>query len=229
MLVLSIDIGVIHFAFTQFEIKDKNKDENKEENKEENKDEKICLMNVEMVDITEYTHHLISKKECKLYHTRTMSDWLEHTIQEYFSVFSQSDIILIERQPPTSPFIAIEQLLFNKYREKVELIAPRNVHSYLSISYLSYDDRKKYSEKIARRFVSSVSTEKEMMQYDKKLEGYDRCHDVADSICIFLYWRGKREKELLRIRRQKQMEMLKDMQGLNVMEKLERFRYIPLK
>lgn len=230
MLILSIDIGVIHFAFAQFEILEEDKEE--EDNKEEKKDkeDKVLLKQIELIDITEYTHRRVSKKDCPLYHTRTMTDWVEHLIQEHLPVFSDSAIILIERQPPTSPFIAIEQLIFSKYRDKVYLIGPRNVHCYLCISYLSYEDRKIQSEKIARRFISSISSSSlSLEEYDKKLATYDRCHDVADSICIFLYWKGKRDKERVQQRRKRQMETLKDMDGLTVMEKLERFRYIPQK
>lgn len=221
MIILNIDIGVIHFAFTQFEIKNVDDDE---EEKEE-----IKLLATELIDITQYTHHSIPKSECKLHHTRTMCDWIEHTIQEYFSVFSTSDVILVERQPPTSPFIAIEQLIFSKYRDKVQLIAPQNVHSFFSISYLTYDDRKKYSEKIARCFLKSILEEEEIKKYEKKVEMYDRYHDISDSICIFLYWKQKRDKQLLQEKRRKQMELLKDLNGLSVIEKLERFRYIAKK
>jgi hypothetical protein len=158
-----------------------------------------------------------------------MCDWIEHIIQEYFSVFSTSDVILVERQPPTSPFIAIEQLIFSKYRDKTQLIAPQIVHSFFSISYLTYDDRKKYSEKIAKCFLKSILEEEEMKKYEKKVEMYDRYHDISDSICIFLYWKQKRDKQLLQEKRRKQMELLKDLNGLSVIEKLERFRYIAKK
>ena len=204
MMVLSIDIGVIHLGLSLMSIQS---------------DYSLKAVEwIDLIDITKYQHHSVSAKDCTLYHTRTMSDWLTHTIQENRIFFEEADVILLERQPPMSPFIAIEQLIFSKYRNKTYLISPKNVHTYLRISHLTYDERKIYSVKIASKYLPS--------RYIEQLAQYDRPHDIADSICIFLYWRDKKEKEYERQERIKQFAMIKDMDGLDVFEKLERFRYV---
>ena len=202
IIVLSIDIGILHFAMSEtvlhsdYSIKE--------------------IRHISLSDITKIVHSNVSEKECRLHHTKTMVDWIDHIIQENQSIFDGSNAILIERQP-FGAFTAIEQLLFSRFREKAYLISPRNVHTYLNIGSLDYDNRKKCSVKIASRFLTESHTQ--------KMNQYERSHDIADSICIMLYWRNKKEKEYRRAEQAKKWLTILDTEGLNVFEKLERFRY----
>ena len=199
---MSIDVGLIHLGISMANVK--------------NDGVLLDIYKIELIDITQFTHRN-DKKECKLQHTKTMSDWVDHLIQENQELFDQSDLILIERQPP-SGLIAVEQLIFSKFRSKTYLVSPRNVHSYLNLTQLDYDQRKVYSEKIAYSFLSE--------EQRKQILRYDRFHDIADSICIILYWCNKHKKEYeIEERRRRHREALCNVDGLNVFEKLEKFRY----
>lgn len=199
---MSIDVGIIHFGISMANVRD----------------DGILLdvYKIELIDITQYTHRN-DKKECKLQHTKTMADWVDHLIQENQELFDQADLILVERQPP-SGLIAIEQLIFSKFRAKTYLVSPRNVHSYLSLTSFDYDKRKVYSERIAYSYLSE--------EQRKQILLYDRFHDIADSICMLLYWCNKHKNEYeIEERKRRHREALCKVDGLNVFEKLERFRY----
>jgi hypothetical protein len=201
--VLSIDVGILHFGLSEtilypdYTIKE--------------------IRTVSLTDITKFNHSLNTK--CTLQHTKTIVDWLDHVVQDNQRLFDESTIILIERQP-FGPFTAIEQLLFSRFRNKAYLISPRNVHNYLNIGTLEYDQRKNYSVKIASRFLTESNLQ--------KMNDYERSHDIADSICMMLYWRNKKEMEYQRDERTKKWLSILDTEGLNVFEKLELFRYVPL-
>ncbi len=204
--VLSIDVGILHFGLSEtilypdYTIKE--------------------IRTISLTDITKFNHGCDDKDhKCKLHHTKTIVDWLDHVVQDNQTLFDQSSVILIERQP-FGPFTAIEQLLFSRFRNKAYLISPRNVHTYLNIGTLEYDERKNYSVKIASRFLTESNL--------KKMNSYERSHDIADSICMMLYWRNKKEIEYQREERSKKWLSILDTEGLNVFEKLERFRYVPL-
>jgi|LauGreDrversion4_2_1035121.scaffolds.fasta_scaffold01314_13 hypothetical protein len=204
--VLSIDIGVIHFGISQSIV---NKDYTLKE-----------VIWVDNINITNYKHSKCKYSECKLHHTKTFCDWIEHLIQEHIDYFESSDIILLEKQPPAG-FVVIEQLIYSKYRYKTYLISPNSVHKYLNFKGLDYEMRKKLSEKIADRVLSE-----ELINKTKK---YDRRHDISDTICMLLYFLSKKREEYQKQERIKRLESLKHMDGLSVIEKLERFRYVARK
>lgn len=201
MIVLSIDVGLIHLGFSLAEVREDGT--------------LIEVFWVDLIDITAYTHR--NKKEvCGMYHTKTMADWVEHLIHEYHMFFDKADVILIERQPPMG-LIAIEQLIFSKFRNKTHLISPRNVHSYFNLGKFDYEQRKIYSEKIAFTHIPEYL-------YDHLLT-FDRFHDVADSICILIYWCNKQKKAYEVSERRKRHSEIFHLDGLSTFEKLERFRY----
>jgi len=202
--VLSIDVGVSHLGLSVSLLS------------HEYKLEEIIW--VDMIDITSYTHRKVCREKCTLHHTKTFSDWMEHLYQENRIFFEAVDVILVERQPPMG-FVVVEQLIFNKYRDKTVLISPRKVHCHFNISDADYDKRKEYSINIARPYLTE--TLQEQTTY------YERSHDIADSICMLLYWRDKKEKEYLREQRMERLKTItrEEWKGKNVFEKLETFRY----
>ena len=201
--VLSIDVGVIHLGIS---VSILNLDYSLKE-----------IVWIDNIDITDYKHTKCLISQCKLYHTKTFSDWIEHVIQENKEYFDGSDIIIIEKQPPAG-FVVVEQLIFSKYRNKTTIVSPNSVHKYFNFFDLDYDKRKEFSIKIADRFLSE-----ELIERSKK---FDRRHDISDSICIMLYFINKKQEEYKKIQRRKEVEKITmDSKGMNVFQKLEMFRY----
>lgn len=201
--VLSIDVGVIHLGIS---VSILNKDYTLKE-----------IVWVDNIDITYYRHTKCLINECKLYHTKTFSDWIEHVIQENKEYFEDSDMIIIEKQPPAG-FVVVEQLIFSKYRNKTTIVSPNSVHKYFNFFDLDYDKRKEYSVKIGDKFLSENLIERS--------KTFDRRHDISDSICIMLYFINKKQTEYKKIQRRKELERITtDNKGLNVFQKLELFRY----
>ena len=200
-VVLSIDVGVIHLGIS---VSILNHDYTLKE-----------VIWVDNIDITSYQHRSCSPKECKLYHTKMFSDWIEHMCQENQIFFDRADYILIEKQPPLG-FVVVEQLLFSKYRNKTIIISPRSVHKYLNIGSFDYEIRKQLSDKIADRVLPLHLLDQTMM--------YDRKHDISDSICILLYFMNKKQTEWKRNEMKKNLTRNQD--GLDVFQRLELFRFI---
>lgn len=142
----------------------------------------------DLIHITEYVHqHGQSRDDCKLYHTKTFCDWLNHTFQENIGFYEMADFILVERQPPMG-LVVIEQLIFSKWMKKTILISPNSMHKYFEIG--DYEKRKECTDKITRM---KITDEKLLEQ----LGFYHRTHDIADSICIMLYWIHKKHEEYI--------------------------------
>ena len=95
--VLSVDIGVLHLGISVTTL---DEDYNV-----------IDIIWIDLIDITQFKHEYgVSRNKCKLYHTKTFCDWLNHTYQENFEFFNMADFILVERQPPMG-FVVVEQLI----------------------------------------------------------------------------------------------------------------------
>lgn len=142
---------------------------------------------IDLIDITKYTHKRVSKEQCKLHHTRTFSDWIDHFFQENEDFFKEADYILLERQCPQG-FTVVEQLIFNRWRNKSHLINPVSMHKFLGISYLTYDERKIETTKIGSSLITNPILREQLTYYQRK-------HDICDSLCIMLYWLRKKSKE----------------------------------
>lgn len=186
--ILSIDIGLYHLGLSLTQVSDEY--------------EFDSILHVELVDISRCKHRMT----CELEHSYTAADQVRHFIEDWSEVLDQVDEILLERQPPQG-LVAIEQLLFFQYRHKAILIHPRKIHNHIGSSSFDYEGRKVISERAACIYLEGVSRE--------IYEMYSRRHDIADSICMMLYW----------IHKQRQVCALKkklDATGL------DRFRYIRL-
>jgi len=174
-----------------------------------------------LIDITEYKHDKIPESDCKLYHTKTIFDWIIHMIQENHDLFHNSDYILIERQPPQG-FVCIEQILFGLFREKAILISPVSVHKFHNFKDLDYDSRKIASEIISRDFLNK--------KMNLILNDMERYHDISDSIIQMIYWCSKKSSEinnekLIEINEKKRLNYFKNPTHQNTLEFLETYRY----
>jgi len=201
--VLSIDVGVINLGISVSLI---NRDYTLKE-----------IIWVDNIDITDYKHTKCLISECKLHHTKTFSDWIEHVIQENKEYFDESDIIIIERQPPLG-FVVVEQLIFSKYRHKSKIVSPNSVHKYFNFLKSDYDKRKELSIKIGDKFLSEKLIE--------RAKSFNRRHDISDSICIMIYFINKKQEEYKKTQRTKELEKITmDSSGINIFQRLEVFRY----
>ena len=209
--VMSIDIGILHLGLSVTTL-----------------DEEYNIIEIvwiDLIDITKFTHTWgIRKEKCKLFHTKTFCDWLNHVFQENIFFFEIADYILIERQPPMG-LVAVEQLIFSRWREKAILISPNSMHKYFNIGHKDYDNRKIATEKIAKMFLKNKALV-------EQLGYYHRVHDITDSICIMLFWVNNKKKEYREKQREKRiMERKINLEkcGLNMSteEWLEMHRYIP--
>ena len=103
-VVLCIDVGILNLGVSIGLI-------DKEFNLKE-------IAYVDLIDITKYTHEReLDGIKCKLRHTKSIADWMEHIFHEHLPLFQEADYILVERQPP-SGLVAIEQLIYYRWREK---------------------------------------------------------------------------------------------------------------
>ena len=201
--VVSIDIGLLHLGLSVFEVDDLYR--------------LVKVVGVDLINLTEFRHQTVSEEACELYHTRTISDWVDHFLQEHAALFSVADFILIERQPH-GPFVAVEQLLFSKFRRRaIFLLSPRSVHAYLCIGQFDYEGRKRMSCAIAERVLPAPLVE--------RLATYPRAHDIADSICQFLYWRNREEKVERERQRHERIQRVIHDRTIDCMTWLEAFRY----
>ena len=203
--VLSIDIGIENFGISLTFL---------------NKD--FTLYEIGMIDIIniqKFSHNNVCKKNCKLQHTKTFCDWINHVFQEYNIVFEKADYILIERQPPCG-LVGIEQLIFSKWRDKSILLSPNSMHKFFNIGVFDYEQRKLKTEEIAKEIILKHSK----LIYE--FLSYERKHDISDSICLMLYWIYNKQQEYISIQKKMEMDNLcYRNSNLTLDEYFEQFRY----
>jgi len=206
--VLSIDIGLLNLGLSVSNL--------------DHEFNLIDIIWIDLIDMTHFSHKVLSKNDCKLQHTKTFCDWTNHVFQE-IKYFEEADFILIERQPPIG-FVAIEQLIFSRWRHKSILISPNSMHKHFNIGQFDYVKRKEYTEKIAKTKINKNLLE--------QIDFYNRFHDIADSICIMLYWISKKQNEYNIIKRKKiflerNIMLETNRSNMSMNEWFECHRYIP--
>jgi hypothetical protein len=147
--IVSIDIGYLNMAIVCVETDFK---------------DLFAVNNVYKINLSRFCETLVHRAVSKF-------------IKEYSEIFENSDLILIEQQPPQG-LTNIQDVLAYQYIDKVKLIHPRSVHKHFCLSKTDYDVRKKQTEKIADKYLS-----------DNKIYKYsERKHDIADALCQILYY-----------------------------------------
>ena len=183
------------------------------------------VVGIDLVDITVFQHK--EGNDCSLKHTRTFTDWMEHVFQFYNEVFDNVDKIIIERQPPFG-FVAAEQLIYSKYRDKCDLISPNSVHKHFNMTRLSYEERKIKSVECAIKNITNINIIHEF-------NSLTRQHDVADAICMGIFWIFKQHSKYLEeqniyrlanIRLEEERNFKVKNKGVTVDEYLKQFRWV---
>lgn len=205
--ILSIDIGIHHLGLSAGYV---------------DKGWKLLEITwVDMVDITQYTHNLIDNNNCKLYHGNTIADRMEHIFQEYYPVFNEVDYILIERQP-INGLVAVEQIIYYRWRTKCCLVSPRSMHKHFSIGCYDYEQRKKRTMQIAEK-------ENWHKRAIERYESFERKHDISDSVCIMIFWLAKKRQVYLEQKHKEEISKIKMTAfGFDSIDDfLSQFRYKP--
>jgi len=115
-----------------------------------------------------------SLEDYKYIHSNDIVDLVPLFVDAHEHIFESADKILIERQPPGG-FTNMEVLLNYMFKDKVIKISPVSMHTHFGMRHLNYEERKERTVSIA----------------DKYIEGeipYERKHDIADALCMILYY-----------------------------------------
>lgn len=176
--VLSIDIGIKNLAMMLLEC-----------------NENYTISDIvwfELLDITDFCHlDRESKKTCKLFHTKTISDWLSHIFFLHKELFDLCEIILVEKQPPQG-HVSVEQLIFFHFREKCVLVYPRSVHKFYNWGpTVDYEARKLKSVDILLYRLKTTKRPWLIEQFEK----LSRKHDISDAYIQASYFLFKKNLE----------------------------------
>jgi hypothetical protein len=116
----------------------------------------------------------VSLEEYKYIYSNDFVDLIPLFVEDHQSIFDSADKILIERQPPMG-FTNIEILLHYMFKDKVTLVSPVSMHVHFGMRHLDYDQRKERTISIAEKY------------FDGEIP-YERKHDIADALCMIVYY-----------------------------------------
>jgi hypothetical protein len=123
--------------------------------------------------------------------------------------------------------VAIEQLIFSKFRNKSILIHPISVHSFFNMSQ-SYETRKKQSEEICFGLLLKKvenGDKNENKNIIKKLISFSRQHDVSDTILFMLYWIDKKQNEYKIKQKEKKFKKSTFKSGESINDWFDKFKF----
>lgn len=104
--------------------------------------------------------------------TNEVFDLVPLFVEDYKDLFDEADVVLIEKQPPGG-LTNVECLLAYMFRDKLVQVNPVSLHTHFGMRHLDYEQRKVRTTAIAERYVDLP---------------YERKHDVADAVCMLVYW-----------------------------------------
>lgn len=196
-LIVGIDVGIVCLAMTWVILPDNYKVEK--------------VDGFVLIDLTKITHeyhrylktcgdsckHCLKHKESK-----NLYDRLTHFFAMYDHILSRAHQIFVEYQP-LQGHKAVEQIIYGKYREKIDFVHPATLQSYfLELKHLTYEQRKSVACGLVKHIVDNSPDKEyyyELLEAAKKpSEGYIkiRAHDIADAILILKYGVEKRLKDV---------------------------------
>ena len=148
MKILGVDIGYTNMGLVMATCKDVD----------------IKVDYIKKVDLSDYKY--IGK-------TNDTAVLISLFVDDHESIFKESEVILIERQPPGG-LTNIETLLHYIFMDKVKLISPQSVHRHFGMAHLTYEERKERSISIASKYIKDIP--------------YERQHDIADALCMIIHY-----------------------------------------
>lgn len=171
MLIASIDVGITHLALVFARLQQVNAE--------------LELVQLECVDSTVFEHGRVAVDDCTLGHTKTTADRIAHVVQERRHLFDACTHVLIERQP-LQGHTHVEQVLYLLLRDKAQLVSPNAMHKFFNIAHYTYEGRKQQ----VVRIVDDMLPLCDFPAY----HALERKHDVADALCLLLYWTNTQVK-----------------------------------
>ncbi len=160
MRVLSIDVGYSSLGFVYAHVRD------------------FVLASVEIahkIDLRDVPC-VPSRDDCHLPHSANVVDRVSHLIVFYQRYFDAADLILIEAQP-LGGIRDVQALLYDRFREKTQLVSPNAVHKHFDLPAGEYDQRKELVVEIATPYLTHLQTFRRL----------NRKHDVSDAVCLILF------------------------------------------
>lgn len=158
--ILSIDVGILNLGYVYCVLTQTG----------------IELLDCGKIDITIMRHCNTLFSDCKLHHDNCIPDYLEHFFQEYNQMFDNAEVILVERQPITG-ITNVQDLILNKYRERVVLVSPNKIHKYFGMSR-DYLIRKRESQRLSESLLNKSE------YYNNLL----RKHDISDAMLMIIMY-----------------------------------------
>ena len=119
----------------------------------------------------------VSLEDYKYIYSNEIVDLVPLFVDGHKFIFDAAERILIERQPPGG-LTNIEALLHYMFRDKVVMVSPVSMHSHFGMRHLNYEQRKERTVEIATKELG------EEIPYERK-------HDIADAMCMLLYYNFK--------------------------------------
>ena len=181
MYILSIDIGILNLGYVYSKLGIE-KGINIPKNKLKKDYYDVCnttdieIISCDRVDITNFKHSKVKFCDCLLHHDYCIPDYIDHFIQEYSEVFNEADLILIERQPPVG-ITNVQDLIFSRFRNKVELVSPNKIHKFFRMSK-DYSRRKEESQHISEKYLNNFT------KYNNNI----RKHDISDAMLMIIWY-----------------------------------------
>ena len=173
--ICGIDIGIIHLGISFIEV-NKNEDT-----------EILTVIEFELINLKELTDNC--DMNCGLYHSNTISDRLSHFLKIYQDRLEICKYIFIEQQP-IHGISSVEQLIYNKYRNKSYLVNPKKIHKYFGLS-TNVDLRKSKSVQLVNDILS--------FELKEQLKKYERKHDITDSVLIAMTGLYHKQNEIIKV------------------------------
>ena len=119
----------------------------------------------------------VSLGDYKYIYSNDIVDLVPLFVDAHKHIFEAADTILIERQPPGG-FTNIEVLLHYMFKDKVVLVSPVSMHTHFGMRHLNYEERKERTVSIADKYIDGEIP-------------YERKHDIADALCMIVYYNFK--------------------------------------
>lgn len=113
---------------------------------------------------------------CTLPHSGNVVDRMAHFTAYYHQHLHDADLILIERQPITG-ITDVQALLYDKYRDKTELVSPVSLHKHFGLPKCAYNLRKEMVVDMATPFLAHLDS----------FTCLQRQHDVSDALVMILF------------------------------------------
>ena len=185
MYIISIDIGFEHFAIIGANVSGIL---DQSEQPEQSLALPYKLEDITLCKLINIKNLMLecSDTDCKLKHTLCISDYMAHLFKTYHDFFEKADTILIERQPPQG-FVAVQELILFKYREKALLVSPNSMHKHFSMSKV---------QKLRKMFTEKFS--KERLQSFPDYINNERKHDMGDAYCLLVYYLSELRSDVYR-------------------------------